>query len=70
MKHPGYTPLQLIKAVERVTPKTSSTRVEGLMLVVERMIRQDKKLPPSKKATYSNRWAYVALEICRAKWCR
>ncbi len=70
MKHPAYTPLQFIKAVERITSKTPLRKVEGLMLVLERMIRQDKKIPLTKRVTYSNQWAYVALEIGRAKWCR
>ncbi len=70
MKHPTYTPLQLILAVESVTRGTPIKKVEGLMLVVERMIRQRKVIPKSKRRDYSNRWAYVALEIGRAKWCR
>jgi hypothetical protein len=70
MKHPTYTPLELIKAVESVTRRTPLRKVEGLMLVVERMIRQRKLIPKSKRKGYSNKWAYVALEIGRAKWCR
>lgn len=70
MKHPRYTPLQLIQAIERITPRTASNKIEGLMLAVERMIRQRKAIPLSKKKSYSNRWAYVAIEIGRAKWCR
>jgi len=70
MRHPTYKPLELIQAVERITPQTPSKKVEGLMLAVARMIKQNKHLPPSKRRAYSNKWAYVALEIGRAKWCR
>ena len=70
MRHPTYTPFKLIQAVERITRRTPIKNVEGLTLVVERMIRQRKLIPRSKRKDYSNRWAYVALEIGRAKWCR
>jgi hypothetical protein len=70
MKHPRYTPLQLIKAIERVNHKTPLRKVEGLMLALGRMIEQRKRLPRSKRSVYHDRWAYVALEIGRAKWCR
>ena len=70
MKHPRYTPSTLLQAIERVTPKTPLRKIEGLMLALTRMIKQDKALPRSKRRGYHNRWAYVALEIGRAKWCR
>lgn len=70
MRHSVYTPMKLIKAIEAVTRRTPLKKVEGLMLVVERMIRQRKLIPKSKQKEYSNKWAYVALEIGRAKWCR
>lgn len=70
MRHPTYTPVKLIQAIESITRRTAISKVEGLMLVVERMIRQRKLIPKSKRKDYSNRWAYVALEIGRAKWCR
>lgn len=70
MRHTTYTPSELIQAVENVTSRTPIRKVEGLMLVVERMIRQRKQIPKCKRKAYSNKWAYVALEIGRAKWCR
>jgi len=70
MRHPTYTPLRLIQAVESVTKRTPIRKVEGLVLVVERMIRQRKLIPKSKRKAYATPWANVALEIGRAKWCR
>lgn len=70
MRHARYTPLQLLKAVDRINSRTPIRKVEGQMLVVERMIREGQKIPPSRRKEYSNKWAYVALEIGRAKWCR
>lgn len=63
MKHAIYTPLKLIKAVESVPRRTPLRKVEGLMLVVERMIRQRKLIPRSKRKGYSNKWAYAAKNI-------
>jgi hypothetical protein len=70
VKHPPYTPSTLIKAVERVTHKTTVNKCEGLMLALERMIRQCRSLPKSKRIDYKNKWAYVAFEIGRRKYGR
>ena len=70
MKHPTYTPYTLIQQIERVTHHTSVNKCEGLMLAVERMIRQGKRLPQAKRKDYKNKWAYVAMEIGRRKFGR
>lgn len=70
MKHLPYTPYTLIQAVERVTHKTTVNKCEGLMLALERMIRQCRHLPKSKRRDYKNKWAYVALEVGRRKYGR
>ena len=68
MAHRRYTPTSLIAAVEKIRHRTPVNNCEGLMLAVERMIRLGKPLPRSCRKNYSNKWAYVAMEIGRNKF--
>ncbi len=67
MKHPRYTPVVLIRKVERVTTRTPWKSVEGLLLAIMRMARQHKPLPQSRRKEYRNKWEYVLLEPVRLK---
>ena len=62
-----YSPLMAINAVEKVTRNTPPTKVEGLLRVLTRIIRQGYDLPERKAKGYSDSWEYVLIELFRRK---